>query len=441
MHKFLYNSLLVSLGVSYPEQSQKNHKLSVPGGRFYAWVHRFLTSRLVVICLLLTLSVSALVFVSIGAKNALTPIGSHDFQWTPTRDLLAGVSPYSDFLRWKAEGNEHTPPHFLNQSPSYPASVYVLLAPFGTLDWPTAKLTWLGINLALIFFLLLGLQKLFPLKSPVVFALVALVFLCSTPLRASLGAGQHNFLSLAAFVWALHFAKLPGISNSRIAGMLLAVAWVKYSLTFPLTLLFICRGKWKPVVIAALIHAALTTVAAVQIGMWPHEFFFSSVEVVLMGDGTGFLNLVALSMNLNLPMVVALSAIAAATSYVIWLLPRVSAADDLALMTFLGLFSCAVFYHHGYDFIVLILCAWALARQQLQGVAAYSCTLLLALAWCAQWLTHEVSPLLGNGGVITTQIVDSLLVIVFYCTLALVWSSLRVSSAYKKQSKVVALSF
>lgn len=441
MHKFLYNSLLVSLGVPKLEQSQKNHTLSVFGRNAAARLKHLVGNRFFIGFLLLTLLTSAILFVGIGAKNALSPLGSHDFQWTPTRDLVAGVSPYSDFLRWNAEGNEHTPPHFLNQSPSYPASVYVLLSPFATFDWPTAKLAWLIINLSLVVFLLLGLQRLYPIKSNVVLALVALTFLCSTPLRASLGAGQLNFLSLAAFVWAYHFARLPGVLNSRIAGTLLALAWVKYSLTFPLTLLFICRGKWKPVIIASLIHAALTIAAAIQIGMWPHEFFFSSVEVVLMGDGTGFLNLVALSMTLNLPMVVALSAIATATTYVFWALPKINATDDLVLMTFLGLFSCAVFYHHGYDFIVLILCTWALARQQLNGPAAYSCGLLVALAWAGQWLTHEIAPFLGNAGVFAAQFADSMLVIVFYCALALVWSSLHFSPTRGKTPKVAALPF
>lgn len=393
------------------------------------------------ILLLLALSISAVVFVGIGSKNALSALGSHDFQWTPTRDQVAGVSPYADFLRWKAEGNKHTPPHFLNQSPSYPASVYVLLTPFASLDWPTAKLTWLIINLTLIGSLLLGLQRLFPLKSPALFAMVALIYLCSTPLRASLGAGQLNFLSLAAFIWAYHFTTLKGPSNSHIAGILLALAWTKYSLTFPLTLLFICRGKWKPIIIASVVHAALTVTAAVQIGMWPHEFFFNSVEVVLMGDGTGFLNLVALSMNLNLPMSVALTAIAAVTACVFWILTKINAKDDLLLMTFLGLFSCAVFYHHGYDFIVLILCAWALARQQLKGASAYASALLIALAWTGQWLAKELAPLFGNSGQVAAQVADNLLVVVFYCTLTLVWSSLQHSRVRERAPKVAAQTF
>ena len=441
MYKFLYNSILASLCVSLPQQSHKNYKTCVFCRQITALCARLLRNRLFLISLLLSMTVAATVFVSIGANNALSSVGSHDFQWTPTRDFIAGVSPYSDFLRWKAEGNEHTPPHFLNQSPSYPASVYVLLTPFGHLDWPTVKLLWLCINLSLIFLLLWGMQRVYPIKSPVILITVALLFLCSTPLRASLGAGQLNFLSLAAFVWAYYFATTTGRHHSKIAGVLLALAWVKYSLTFPLTLLLICRGKWRPVVVASMIHALLTIAAALQIGLWPHEFFFNSVEVVLMGDGTGFLNLVALAMTLKLPMALAVSAIVASTAYVLWQLPRISATDDLLLMTFLGLFSCAVFYHHGYDFIVLLLCAWAVARNQLQGLQAFAAMSLLALAWGGQWLVYEIVPYTGQAGLISAHIVDSLLVIAFYCTLALVWSSLHFANLRNKAPAVTALSF
>lgn len=377
----------------------------------------------------LVLVVLAAAFVITGATNALSPTGSHDFQWTPANDLLKGINPYAGFLQWEAAGNEFTPPHFLHQSPSYPASVYVMLAPLAALEWPTAKLVWLVINLCLIALLLLGLQRQFPIRNSTLLLFVGLAFLCSTPLRASLGAGQHNFLSLAAFIWSYHYATRPGEANARLSGLLLALAWVKYSLTFPLTLLFVCRGKWKPVVIASIIHFILTVIAALQLKMWPHEFFFSSIDVVLMGDGSGFLNLVAIAMKLNLPVAIAIAVILFATGSLLWLLPRVKAADDLLLMAFLGLFSCAVFYHHSYDFVVLLLGAWALARQAIEGRTAIAFATLISLAWCGQWMVHEVATHSDGALLVATQITDSLLVVVFYCTLALVWGSLYISQA------------
>jgi len=415
MHKLIYNSIAVSLGLPFLQLLARRIRNTsvIPD-----WLRSHLVRDYAVHAALLCLLLVAVTMVGIGSSNALSPAGSHDFMWTPARDLSTGVNPYQVFMEWKAAGNLHTPPHFLNQSPSYPASVIVLFTPLAALEWPLAKIVWLCANLTFIALLLWGLQKAFPIKNQTLLALVVLLFLCSTPLRASLGAGQHNFLSIAAFVWAYYL-------NSKLAGLLLAIAWVKYSLTFPLTLLFIARGQWKPVAIATFLHVILTGVATWKMGLWPHDFFFSSIEVVMMGDGIGFLNLVALSMSLQLPFAVALIAIGVASVYVLWLLPRHDQADDLLLLTFLGLFSCAVFYHHGYDFIILILCVWAIARKSVAGRQAIACGLLVALAWCGQWLAHEISPFLGPTGYRLADAIDYFLIITFYGTLAMLWNHLR----------------
>lgn len=379
------------------------------------------------------LVILAVLFVGTGANNALSPNGSHDFQWTPAKDLIDGINPYRDFMQWREQGNTSVPPHFLNQSPSYPASTYVMLSPFAHLDWDLAKRAWLITNLALIGLLVLGMQKTFPVKKPAILALLALAFLIASPLRTSLGAGQHNFLSLAAFIWAYYFVQNG--RNTTLSGVLLAVAWVKYSLTFPLTLIFLRRGSIKPVLIASAIHAFLTCIAAWRIGMWPHEFFFSSVSVVLMGDGTGFLNLIALCMNLNLPLHVPLIAISIATVSVTVALLHYRDTDTLKVLAFLGLFSCAVFYHHGYDFVVLLFCAWALAQNKLHGATAASTAFLLGMAWVGHWFVSELSPLLG---IQLTTAADYLLISVFYCTLFLMARSIYTNHT---ASKVAAIAY
>ena len=368
---------------------------------------------------LVVLAVIAAMFVGTGINNALSPNGSHDFQWTPSKDVLEGVNPYRAFIEWqsagmKEEGHGSVPPHFLNQSPSYPASTYVLLTPFAHFDWDTAKQMWLMANLLFIGLLLAGLQKVFPVKNRSLLVLLALTFLIAQPLRTSLGAGQHNLISLAAFIWAYYYAQEG--NNKTLSGVLLAVAWVKYSLTFPLTLIFLRNNNYKPVLIASGLHAVLTCVAAWRIGMWPHEFFFSSVQVVLMGDGTGFLNLIAMSMNMNLPLPVPLTIIALATVLVTAALIRYREADDLLVLAFLGMFSCAVFYHHGYDFVVLLFCAWALAQNKLHNAAATATIFLLVFAWAGHWLSKELSVWFGPYPVIAT---DYFLISIFYCTLAL----------------------
>ena len=366
-------------------------------------------------CMALFLSglvILATLFIATGVKNALAPGGSHDFQWTPSKDIVDGVNPYRDFITWQEQSNDGVPAHFLNQSPSYPASTYILLSPFTHFEWETAKTLWLMANLTFIGLLLLGMQKVFPVSSPTVLALLVLSFLLASPLRISLGAGQHNFISLAAFIWAYYFAHNG--KNKTLSGLLLSVAWIKYSLTFPLTLIFLRRGTLKPVIIAAAVHAILTCIAAWRINMLPHEFFFSSVQVVLMGDGTGFLNLIALSMNMQLPLPIPLTFISLASVAVVLLLYRNSTADPILVLAFLGLFSCAVFYHHGYDFVVLLMCAWLLAQGKLQGMIKYSTICLLGFAWLGQWLGKELA--LSS---VPQMCIDGLLVMVFYYTVFL----------------------
>jgi hypothetical protein len=417
MHRIFSKSLLLSeciLNIEHFRQSLAAFRASLLTDR-RAWR----TNRTLLVLVGLALIVCASVFVGIGAKNALLPSGSHDLQWTPSRDLVAGVNPYENFLRWKSEGNELTPPHFLNQSPGYPASVYVLLSPIAPLDWPVAKLTWLVLNLSMIALIIAGLQRTFPIQSPVLLFLVVTLFLCSTPLRASLGAGQINLLSIAAFLWSYHYAQQPGANNARLSGLLLAIAWVKYSLTFPLSLIFINQKNWRPLLIAIGIHSVLTVIAALQLNLWPQQFFFSSVEVVLMGSGTGFLNLSALAMKLHLPIAFAMFAIVTVMIAVGVQISRLPNADPLPLLASMGLFSYAVFYHHPYDFIVLILLAWCIARKQLGAPAVIASTSLIVLSWGGLWLVNEIQPALGVAGNVLVSITEVLMIAAFYSTLFL----------------------
>lgn len=428
MHKVIFNlTVLGSLLPSRPLTDRITHP-----------------SRRIIAIGLALLAIVAAIFVGTGIKNALGPQGSHDFQWTPSKDVVDGVNPYRSFIEWNESESTLTqgqavtakpsvPPHFLNQSPSYPASTYVLLAPFAHLDWDTAKQMWLLANLIFIILLLVGMQRVFPVSNRSLLTLLVLSFLIASPLRTSLGAGQHNFISLAAFIWSWYYAR-DG-KNQTLAGVLLAVAWIKYSLTFPLTLIFLRKNNYKPVLIAAGIHAFLTCIAAWRIGMWPHEFFFNSVQVVLMGDGTGFLNLIAISMNLNLPLPVPLTIIAIATVAVAAAVIRYSDADELLVLTFLGLFSCAVFYHHGYDFVVLLLCSWALVQNKLQGAATTATTFLLIMAWAGHWFAKELSTVLGPYPAVAA---DYLLVSVFYCVLFLTARAIYVT---RQPLRATALSF
>lgn len=435
MHKLLYNSLLISIAYPKFQQYRGDHFAPVANAA-KGFAKRLSHNRLARLALLLLLIVSAIGFLGVGAQNALKPTGSHDLQWTPVRALVNGINPYAEFMQWKDNDFELTPPHYLNQSPSYPASAYVILAPLAALDWNDAKVIWMAANFLFTALLIAGLQKLYPIPAKTLLIFVVLMFLCASPLRRSIAAGQHNLLSLAAFIWAYYYSQRNTKSSVYISSIFLSIAWIKYSITFPLTLLFVARGRYKPILFASAIHAILTAIAAWKIGQWPHEFFFDSVQVVLMGEGTGFFSISALAIKLNLPVIVAIATIVLAGFYVLRNLPKHEYSDDLKLLSFLALFSFAVFFHHGYDFIVLIFCAWALANHSLKGSCATGIMAVLFLAWYGQWAALELSLQVAAFGAFLPLVVELALIVALYSTLWLIWTHLRCTTPGATQPQI-----
>jgi hypothetical protein len=98
---------------------------------------------------------------------------------------------------------------------------------------------------------------------------------------------------------------------------------------------------------------------------------------------------------------------------------RLPNADPLPLLASMGLFSYAVFYHHPYDFIVLILLAWCIARKQLGAPAVIASTSLIVLSWGGLWLVNEIQPALGVAGNVLVSITEVLMIAAFYSTLFL----------------------
>ncbi|MEM7259151.1 MAG: hypothetical protein AAF404_17375, partial [Pseudomonadota bacterium] len=231
-----------------------------------------------------------------------------------------------------------------------------------------------------------------------------------------------------AFIWAYHYSQSNHRGAQGLSGLLLAIAWAKYSLTFPLTLIFINQKNWIPITVAAAIHLLLTVVAAAQLGLYPQEFFFSSVAVVLMGSGTGFVNIAAVAMLLHIPTAVAMTAISVALIGSAYLVSRVQNVQPLTLLSVLALLSYALFYHHNYDFIVLIFLAWCIATERLTPTAMISSVALIVISWFGLWFANELTPWLPTAtqGLLTA--IDGLQVVVFYLALLLLTNNLRTNT-------------
>src|SRR5260370_320250 len=212
---------------------------------------------------------------------------SQDNDCGPARALLRGLDPYKLYLHC---ASCRRPPFLPPVAPMYPASGLILLWPLAVLSWPAAKATWAILNLAFGAGLIVTLYRLFLPDGGWRCAILAFIALfAGAPFLTNVEIGQHAVFALGWFVAAL-LADRRG--NTALAAIFLAVSWFKYTLTFPLSLLFVVRARWTPVLAAAVVHVVLTIFAAVWTGRSPLDLLLEPLLVVQLVHRAGHLDLV-----------------------------------------------------------------------------------------------------------------------------------------------------
>ena len=282
---------------------------------------------------------------------AVAQVDSQDNNWGAARTLLHGLDPYKLYLRCVPCAK---PAFYPPVAPMYPASGLVMLWPLAALTWPVAKAAWASINILLGAGLVASLCRLFlPDGGWWVFAWTLVAFIAGTPFLNNLGNGQHAVFALAFFPSAI-WAERRG--RTKLASALLAVSWFKYSLTFPLSLFFVIRGRFALLLGAATIHVFLTVFAAAWTGTDPLSLLLEPLRVIQGVGSVGHLELFGLATRLGLtsklPPLVAAFALTAAVLAAIW---RGRPDDDLQLLSLLALFAYAVVYHYPYDLVILVI--------------------------------------------------------------------------------------
>jgi Glycosyltransferase family 87 len=184
-------------------------------------------------------------------------------QWSGAHLLVQGLDPSAVFETcWPTECPHHG--IILSQNPNYPISALVMFMPVGALPWPIAKFAWCLVNLISIAVLLWALRDyLGATVDRWSFLILSSIFLVSTPLRNQIENGQLGLFSIAMLALALSAARRK---HSIWAGMLLALAWMKFTLTLPLSLVFLARREWSTLAVAVALHLAATGFAA----WWTH---------------------------------------------------------------------------------------------------------------------------------------------------------------------------
>ena len=319
---------------------------------------------------------------------------SQDNDWGPARALLHGLDPYKLYLRCTScPKSPFLPP----VAPMYPASGLILLWPFAMLPWPAAKVTWAILNLTFGAGLIVTLYRLFLPDGGWRYAILAFIALfAGAPFLTNVEIGQHAVFALGWFVAAL-WADRKG--NTALASVFLAVSWFKYTLTFPLSLLFVVRFRWTPVLAAAVIHVVLTIFAAVWTGSSPLDLLLEPLLVVQVVHRAGHLDVFGLAMRLGLgSKLVPLVAACTLTVAVLLAALRSRAQTDLTLLCLFSLFAYIVVYHLAYDLVVLIIpLFYVLSRMQvwsevdvLDRIWTIMLAVLLGWTWFADRLVQTM---------------------------------------------------
>lgn len=301
--------------------------------------------------ILILFAVAALVSVAAGLQNAW--LHSQDFQWQPSWFLLHGQVPARAYIDWKhGVGPEY--PLFLTQYPGgYPTSGEVFLWPLAAMPWPLAKAVWATLNLGFatgIIFLIV--RRYLKTLTGGEIALFTCLFLTGTPFRNGLGNGQHALFALFFFLVALD---AQDRRRPAIAALALAMSWFKYTLTFPLTVVFISRKRISAIAGAVLIHVCLSLALALWTGASPIDLVIDPLRSLPELTNYGSISTFSLALKFGIespiaPAAVSILIITAACFVVLWF----GQEDELLSLCLMSLVACVVVYHSLYDHVILV---------------------------------------------------------------------------------------
>jgi len=328
-----------------------------------------------------------------------------DFQWSPSRLLLQHKDPYALFLSY-VHGELAVPPYFLKQRPNYPAFGLLLLWPFAMLPWHAAKAAWLLASLgsALGTVWLLVRANFARSNRALAFLVLSALLFASTSFRVTIHLGQHGLAALFLFFCAVALAES---GRRRGAALFLAGSWLKYSITGPLALYFLARGKVRVLALAALLDGALVLAAAAWTGRNPMALAVEPLLVNRSGgiDAPGYINLSQLLLpygeaGFAAAVVLALTLIGLAACLVRF---RPS-PDPLLTLSLLALLAAVVAFHEIYDMVILVvpatyaLRAWCERDGRSNAPLALLFALLVAAVWFGERLVDEL-PLRHFGAI------------------------------------------
>jgi hypothetical protein len=329
--------------------------------------------------LLALLVVAAVASTARGIWNASQV--SKDFQWSPTVLLLDGENPYEVYLNGDPDSAL-----IKAQTPNYAHAMYLMLTPFGLMDWGVAKIAWALLNVAVGFLIVLILSELLKLsKDKTLF--VFLTFFASNSFRIGLGNGQHGLIMLLAFL------VIP-VSRKYWSSFTAGIGYFKYSFAPPFAAyLFFRRGTFQ--FFASLLPGITGFFVFWIITGGPFwETLTQPLLVSSQGVALGSADIMTIAEKLTnegsiyhyigyylLPILLSLCGAYYASKKII---------EKSSSFAFLCLISLVSFKHLSYDFVFL-LPAFAVAIKNIKNISSKYVISVILFVWFGWKVVYEIT--------------------------------------------------
>lgn len=290
--------------------------------------------------LLSFLLLAALISTAQGFYNALQ--NSHDFQWSPSVLFWEGINPYTHYL----SGNENNKKIFLLQFPNYAHITYIALFPFTLLDWEAAKLAWALTNLCLailIVRILCNHATLYLYETLVILS----IFLCSTPFRQTVGAGQHALVVLLFFCAIL-------LQKKILSESLIGIGFFKYSFIPPVFLYLVFSRGIKLAIFSSLPCIIGWLLFSFYINDNPFITLTQPLKVNDMSVGYGKGDIMTFLHLLYPEFLAYIYPAPILLSFLFAFFITKSLGGELYKLAMLAIACLATFKHLGYDFVMLL---------------------------------------------------------------------------------------
>jgi hypothetical protein len=216
----------------------------------------------------------------------------------------------------------------------------------GRLDFGKAKVAWAIANLCFVAASFLLLRRR---VSDQTLLILLLFFLCSTPVRNSIGNGQQSLLCLFLYILAVYFAHMGG---DRVAALIAGLGAFKFSFGVPLAFSFDSNRFGNMVLYAApTIFGIVLWSLVFERGLIESAFLPLSASQAAIGSA----DLLSLLRRTGLPQTVAIGVPMVLLIAIAGIQKSIYPIKDaLRSFSLYGLLSLLLFYHSSYDHVFLL---------------------------------------------------------------------------------------